>query len=166
MDTAHTTQAPTDAGHGALQCLAFRLGGQDYGIPILHVQEIRERSRLTALPHSPPYIQGVLNLRGAVVPVIDLRARFQLEPLGPGGPAAVVVVVSVKGRLAGLVVDAVSDVIQLGPDQCQAVPEFEGHAHRRFLSGLATVDGKMLILLDVERLLNPDEWDRIGGPSQ
>ncbi|MBI3898642.1 MAG: chemotaxis protein CheW [Gammaproteobacteria bacterium] len=138
-----------------VQFLTFRLDGLDYGIPIIQVQEIRGWTKVTSLPNSPRYIRGVLNLRGTIVPIIDLRLRFNLNEAAYDS-FTVIVVINVGQRLAGVVVDAVSDVISLSTEQRQTPPEFEGHANRQFVKGLAQIDEKLLVLLDVERLVNPD----------
>lgn len=137
----------------AEQFLTFRLDGLDYGIPIMQVQEIRGWTKVTPLPNSPRYIKGVLNLRGTIVPIIDLRLRFNLEET-PYDAVTVIVVVNVGGRLAGLVVDAVSDVISLAPDQRRTPPEFEGQANRQFVQGLTQVEDNLLVLIDVDKLVN------------
>jgi len=136
--------------------LAFHLAEQDYGIAITKVQEIREWSKVTPLPNSPPYIKGMLNLRGAIVPVIDLRIRFSLPPVEYDAVTAIIVV-NVGGRMAGIVVDSVSDVISAGPDRRRALPEFEGQANRQFIDGLAQFDERLMILLNVDKLVNPED---------
>lgn len=138
---------------GAEQYLTFRLDGLDYGIPIHQVQEIRGWTKVTPLPNSPRYIRGVLNLRGTIVPIIDLRLRFNLEEVEYDA-ITVIVVVNVGDRLAGIVVDSVSDVISLDPEQRRNAPEFEGQANRQFVQGLTQVDDKLLVLLDVDKLIN------------
>lgn len=154
METAAIHTAST-ATPDTEQFLTFRLDGLDYGIAIMKVQEIRGWSSVTPLPNSPRYIRGVLNLRGIVVPIIDLRLRFNLSEAAYDG-FTVIIVVNVGKRLAGIVVDAVSDVIALGAaDRCVA-PEFEGHANRQYIQGLAQVDGKLLVMLDVERLVSSE----------
>lgn len=137
------------------QFLTFRLDGLDYGIAIMKVQEIRGWSTVTPLPNSPRYIRGVLNLRGIVVPIIDLRLRFNLVEATYDG-FTVIIVVNVGKRLAGLVVDAVSDVIALDAASRCVTPEFEGHANRQYIQGLAQIDGKLLVMLDVERLVSSE----------
>lgn len=153
QDISAITGAPLSPD--AEQYLTFRLDGLDYGIPITQVQEIRGWTRVTPLPNSPGYIKGVLNLRGTIVPIIDLRLRFNLSE-GTYDACTVIVVVNVGGRLAGLVVDAVSDVISLAPEQRRNPPEFEGHANRQFIQGLTQVDEKLLVLIDVDKLVNQD----------
>lgn len=137
------------------QCLTFRLDGQEYGIPIIKVQEIKEWSEVTPLPNTPPYIRGVLNLRGTIVPVIDLRLRFNLSEVEYDS-FTVTIVVNVNGKWAGIVVDAVSDVVSITEEHRCTTPEFEGHTNRQFIEGLAQIDEKLLILLDVDRLVNPE----------
>jgi len=136
--------------------LAFRLADQDYGIAIAKVQEIREWSKVTPLPNSPPYIKGMLNLRGAIVPIIDLRLRFGL-PAMEYDALTVIIVVNVGGRMAGIVADTVSDVVSAGSDRRRAMPEFEGQANRQFIEGLAQMDEQLMILLNVDRLVLPED---------
>src|SRR3989304_7517145 len=136
------------------QFLTFRLHGQDYGITILKIQEIKGWDKVTPIPNSPAYVKGVLNLRGVIVPVIDLRLRFGLPEAERDG-FTVVIVAKLTGRLAGIVVDAVSDVVNIGAGQLCDVPAYEGQENREFIKGLAQVDGKLLVLLDVDRMVNP-----------
>jgi purine-binding chemotaxis protein CheW len=136
--------------------LAFSLAGQDYAVPITQVQEIREWSKVTPLPNSPAHVKGVLNMRGTIVPIVDMRLRFQLVEKKQDA-LTVIVVVNVGGRLAGLVVDSVSDVITIGSSELCSMSEIEGQANRPFIAGLAQVNGQLLILLDVEKLLNPED---------
>lgn len=152
-ETSPITGAPLSAE--AEQYLTFRLDGLDYGIQIHQVQEIRGWTKVTPLPNSPRYIRGVLNLRGTIVPIIDLRLRFNLEEV-PYDSITVIVVVNVGNRLAGIVVDAVSDVISLSPEQRRNAPEFEGQANRQFVQGLTQVEDKLLVLIDVDKLINHD----------
>jgi len=140
------------------QYLTFKLADQDYGIEILEVQEIKGWSQVTPLPNSPEYIKGVLNLRGTIVPVIDLRLRFHLET-AEYDSFTVIVVVNVGGRLAGLVVDSVSDVISLNNDQRCDTPEFEGQINRQFIEGLGQVGEKLFILLNAEKLVDEEVLD-------
>lgn len=150
-----TTVTGTPRAVDAEQYLTFRLDGLDYGIPIHQVQEIRGWTKVTPLPNSPRYIRGVLNLRGTIVPIIDLRLRFNLQEV-PYDAVTVIVVINVGGRLAGIVVDAVSDVINLNPEDRRSAPEFEGHANRQFVQGLTQVDDKLLVLIDVDKLVSQD----------
>ena len=137
------------------QFLTFRLDGQEYGIAILKVQEIKGWDKMTPIPNSPRYVKGVLNLRGVIVPVFDLRLRFGL-PEAARDAFTVIIVVNIGGRLAGIVVDAVSDVINVGAEQQCAAPAYEGQQNREFIKGLAQVEDKLLILLDIDRMVNPE----------
>ncbi len=141
------------AGQG--QYLTFRLATEEYGIDILSVQEIKGWSGATPLPESPHYLLGVINLRGSVVPIIDLRKRFSL-PQADFGPTTVVIVARVDlpdgERIAGFVVDAVCEVYTVGPADRRPIPEAVT-GHQEFVQSLATVEDKMIILLDIERLL-------------
>ncbi len=133
--------------------LTFRLGPEHYGIHILKVQEIRGYERPTVIANAPAFIKGVINLRGVIVPVLDLRIRFSLpDPVYDQG--TVVIVLNVAQRVVGVVVDAVSDVVPLPAASIQPPPEFASSVlDTRYITGLATVDGRLLILLDIEKLM-------------
>ena len=140
----------------AEQCLTFMLAGEEYGVDILRVQEIKGWGPVTRIPNTPSYVLGVINLRGTVVPVVDLRKRFGIESV-PFGKTTVVIVVKVHAadheRTMGLVVDAVSEVYVVPPESSRVPPDFGGSVRTEFISGLATVDDKMVILLDIDRLI-------------
>lgn len=139
------------------QYLTFELAGQYYGVEILRVQEIKGWEPPTRLPHSPDYVQGVINLRGAVVPIIDLRRRFGLA-VAEQGRTTVVIVVRVPGThgelTAGLVVDAVCEVCAISPEQLRPPPQVIESVDVRFVLGLAMVGERMLVLLDVPHLMS------------
>ncbi|TVQ70905.1 MAG: purine-binding chemotaxis protein CheW [Chromatiaceae bacterium] len=139
------------------QYLTFILAGEEYGIDILRVQEIRGWTKTTPIPNAPRYLKGVINLRGTIVPIVDLRERFGLDRL-EYGPTTVVIVVRVQGesrdRDMGIVVDAVSEVYNFDAKDRQAPPDLGGAIDDQFVQGLATVEEKMIILLDIDRLLN------------
>ena len=149
--TLHAPQAPD----GAAECrefLIFRLGEEQYGIHILKVQEIRGYERPTTIANAPPFIKGVMNLRGVIVPVLDLRVRFDLPVTYD--ESTVVIVLTVADRVVGVVVDAVSDVRPLAGGDIQPPPEFADSVFdSSYITGLATVDDRMLILLDIEKLI-------------
>ena len=138
------------------QYLSFFLGGQEYATDILRVQEIKGWDTVTRVPYSPNYILGVINLRGAIVPVVDLRVRLALES-APFDSATVVIVVRVAGargeRIVGLVVDAVSDVYSFSDENIQPPPEAVGSLDQMFVLGLAKLEDKLVIILDIERLV-------------
>ena len=144
----------------ARQYLTFLLAAAEYGVDILRVQEIKGWDTVTALPNTPEYVQGVMNLRGAIVPIIDLRQRFRMERLDPGPTTAVVVLKVIHdhgSRIMGMVVDAVSDVHNITDAELRPAPECGSTASSECVQGLATVNGQMLIILDVDQLLNTGE---------
>lgn len=141
------------------QYLTFFLNNQEYGVDILRVQEIKGWDSVTEIPNTPSYIKGVINLRGSIVPIIDLRERFSLPSI-PYGPTTVVVVLRVvrvdRSCIMGLVVDAVSDVYSINSGGTSPPPDLGGVIDVTFVKGLATVDKKMVIVLDIDRLLGGD----------
>lgn len=145
----------TDAGTSA-QYLSFLLAGEEYAVDILRVKEIRGWEGATPIPNMPPYVKGMINLRGAIVPIIDLRDRFKL-PHQAYGPTTVVIVLQVrageKERTMGIVVDAVSEVHDVKHEGLRPTPDFGGAVDTAYIRGLATVDDKMVIILDIDALL-------------
>jgi len=136
--------------------LTFALGNEEYGIDILKVQEIRGYDKVTQIVNAPGFIKGVINLRGTIVPIIDLRLKFRL---GSAEYTAftVVIILNVSNRVVGVVVDSVSDVIQLDPEEIREAPPLHGEMDTRFIRGLATLDERMVILMDIETLMSsPD----------
>lgn len=142
------------------QYLTFALAGEDYGVDILAVREIRGWAKVTRIPQSPPFILGVLNLRGAIVPIMDLRGRFGL-PEQERDALTVTIIVAVEGRHFGMVVDAVSDVLDVDSKQVREVPNFGQAVSADYLSGLVPSGERMVLLLQVERLLRSEEWQRL-----
>lgn len=134
--------------------LTFRLADEEYGVDILCVREIRSWSRITCIPQAPDYMPGILNLRGTPVPVLDLRIRFGLER-GEYDRHTVMVVVAVDERLFGLVVDAVSDVIDIDAEHIRPVPDMGAIVDTRYLVGLIEHDGRMVMLANLEALMHP-----------
>jgi purine-binding chemotaxis protein CheW len=139
-----------------LQQLTFNLAGEEYGVDILSVREIRGWSRVTRIPQTPDYLLGVLNLRGAIVPIMDLRLRFGLQRESYDDNT-VMIIVAVAERLFGIVVDAVSDVVDIDQAAIRPVPDMGAVVDTRYLKGLATHDERMLMLLDVEKLMRPED---------
>jgi purine-binding chemotaxis protein CheW len=135
--------------------LTFTLGKEEYGVDILKVQEIRGYDAVTRLPDAPDYIKGVINLRGTIVPVIDMRVKFRLE--AKVDALTVMIVLNVADRVVGMVVDSVSDVVQLTGEQIRPMPEVGTGIDRRFLTGIGALDERMLILLDIEGLMTSTE---------
>ena len=136
--------------------LTFTLGLEEYAIDILRVQEIRGYDQVTAIANSPAFIKGVINLRGAIVPIVDLRIKFNLSNV-TYDQFTVVIILNVMKRIIGVVVDSVSDVIALAHGAIKPPPEFGSTFNTEYLMGLATVEERMLILVDIERLMSSGE---------
>jgi len=151
-----TIESETKASLDTLQFLSFTLGDEEYGVDILRVQEIRSWEPVSRIPNVPAYEKGVVNLRGAIVPIIDLRQRFNLGRV-EYMPTTVVVVLQTehhgKRRIMGIVVDAVSDVIHVEKNTIQRAPDFGTKVSTEFINGLASVNNRMIMLLDVDKLL-------------
>lgn len=145
---------PTSGSGG--QYLTFTLGSEEFGIEILKVQEIRGYSAVTPIPNTPGYIRGVINLRGTIVPVVDLRSRFRM-PDGDYGKFAVIIVVSVGPRVVGLVVDAVSDVLNVAAGEIDPAPDMGSQVDMSFLTGLAKGQDRLVLLLNIERIVAQDD---------
>lgn len=135
-----------------LEVLSFKLGKEEYGIDILKVQEIRGYDSVTRIANTPDHVKGVINLRGVIVPIIDMRIRFNL-----GTPAydefTVVIILNIGKQVVGMVVDSVSDVVTLTAEQIKPPPQFNTVLNSDYLTGLGTVDERMLILVDIDRLM-------------
>lgn len=160
----HTLDAMS-TGVGDNQYLTFILADEEYGVDILRVQEIRGWDKVTPIPNVPNYVKGVVNLRGTIVPIIDLRERFDMDNLAYG-PTTVVIVVKVEGaekqRVMGIVVDAVSDVYNIAEEEIKPPPDFGGVISIDFLKGLATVGDKMVSVLNIDQLINIGVLNELG----
>ena len=151
---ASEAAASTARADKPLEFLSFTLGDEEYGIDIQKVQELRGYDAVTRIANAPEYIKGVVNLRGIIVPIIDMRIKFAL-----GTPSydqfTVVIVLNIGGRVVGMVVDSVSDVIQLTAQQIRPAPDFASTTFdTSHITGLGTLDERMLILVDIERLMS------------
>ena len=159
IEQSGTDQQDAKKLESSLQFLSFTLGQEEYGVDILRVQEIRSWEPVSRIPNVPPYEKGVVNLRGAIVPIIDLRERFQLGHR-EYTPLTVVVVLQArigdKTRIMGVVVDSVSDVVDVDKKSIQSAPNFGTKVSTEFINGLSSVNGRMVMLLDVDKLLNLD----------
>src|SRR5688500_947190 len=140
----------------AHEYLTFTLGAEEYGVDILKVQEIRGYEKPTAIANAPAFIKGVVNLRGTIVPIVDMRIKFDL-----GEPRydqfTVVIILNVAGRVVGMVVDGVSDVITLAAEQMRPAPDLSSSFDTQYITGLGTVEERMLILVDIEKLMTGAE---------
>lgn len=146
--------------HMADEFLTFRLGNEEYGIEILKVQEIRGYDAITQIANAPEFIKGVVNLRGIIVPIIDMRIKFRLGNVDYN-QFTVVIILNVAGRVMGIVVDGVSDVITLSAEQMRPAPGLGSVIDTEYIMGLGTVDERMLILIDIEKLMSSSDMGLI-----
>jgi len=154
---AMTQNAADSKSQGRLsEFLTFTLGAEEYGIDILKVQEIRSYEAVTHIANTPDFIKGVINLRGVIVPIIDMRIKFNMTKV-EYNEFTVVIILNVANRVVGMVVDGVSDVTLLSSDEIKPAPEFGSALDTQYLLGLGTVNERMLILVDIERLMASDE---------
>ena len=162
MQTTAATVSEAADDIAAREFLAFTLGKEEYGIHILKVQELRGYEEPTRIANAPDFIKGVVNLRGIIVPIIDMRIKFNL-----GTPTydqfTVVIILNINGRVVGMVVDSVSDVITLSADQVKPAPEMGTALNTDYLIGLGTVDQRMLILVDIDKLMSSAEMGLIDN---
>jgi len=135
--------------------LTFRLGAEEYAIDILQVQEIRAQETVTRIANAPAFVKGVINLRGRIVPIVDMRAKLAMSAAEGGAP--VTIILDIGGKITGVVVDAVSDVIALLPDQIRPAPQLGVELAQRLIRGLAPIDERMLIVIDIARLMTLEE---------
>lgn len=145
--------------------LTFTLGDEEYGIDILTVQEIRGYDAVTTIANMPEFIKGVINLRGIIVPIVDMRIKFNLGDV-TYDEMTVVIILNVANRVVGMVVDGVSDVISLNESQIKDAPEFGAVLDTQYLKGLGVVDERMLILIDIENLMTSKEMALVETLSE
>ena len=145
--------------------LTFRLGAEEYGIDILRVQEIRSYEEPTRIANAPQFIKGVVNLRGVIVPVVDLRIKLNCEKVEYNG-FTVVIVLNVHGRVVGAVVDSVSDVLELSQELIKPAPEMNTNVDTSYITGIASVGERMLILMDIAALMSSADMGLMDASSQ
>ncbi|WP_433637280.1 chemotaxis protein CheW [Kluyvera georgiana] len=145
--------------------LVFTLGNEEYGVEILKVQEIRGYDRVTRIANTPDFIIGVTNLRGVIVPIVDLRVKFQ-QVVGEFNENTVIIILNIGERVVGIIVDGVSDVLSLTSEQIRPAPDFSVTLSTEYLLGLGSVDERMLILVDIEKLLNSEEMALVEQVSE
>lgn len=141
--------------------LTFTLGEEEYGVDILKVQEIRGYDTVTRIPDVPDFIKGVINLRGTIVPVVDLRIKFHLGK-AEYNSFTVMIILNVAKRVVGMVVDGVSDVIALVPEQMRPAPELGTAVDTHYITGIGTLDQRMLILVDIEKLMSSTDMGLVS----
>ncbi len=163
--TTQKTAASHIAGAGeANEFLTFRLGAEEYGIEILKVQEIRGWEQPTTIANAPEFIKGVINLRGTIVPIVDMRIKFGLGD-AQYNTLTVVIILNIAKRVVGIVVDAVSDVITLDAQQIRPAPDFSASFDTQYITGLGTVDERMLILMNIEKLMTSADMALVDGDT-
>lgn len=153
-----------DEGGYAQEFLTFTLGSEEYAIDILKVQEIRGYEQPTTIANVPDFIKGVINLRGIIVPIVDLRIKFGVGK-AEYTPFTVVIILSISGRVVGIVVDGVSDVTSLRTEQIRPAPEFAATVDTRYIKGLGTLDERMLIVVDIEKLMLSSEMSLVDDAT-
>ena len=149
----------------AREYLTFTLGNEEYGMDILKVQEIRGYDAVTRIANTPDFVKGVMNLRGVIVPIIDMRIKFNL-----GCPVydqfTVVIIINVLDRVIGMVVDGVSDVVTLPPEQIRPAPQFGTGLDTQYIVGIGTCNEQMLILVDIERLMSAADMQLVESVAE
>jgi len=167
LQTAEAAVPPTPSAvlTSLREFLAFKLGAEEYGIDILRVQEIRSYEEPTRIANAPDFIKGVVNLRGVIVPIVDMRLKFNLGQANYDS-FTVVIVLNIGSRVVGMVVDAVSDVITLTPEQLRPVPEFNSAIQSDHLLAIGAIDQRMLILVDIEELMTGAEMGLVEQTLQ
>lgn len=158
-------EASVDANTGiANEFLTFTLGKEEYGIDILKVQEIRGYDAVTSIANTPEFIKGIINLRGIIVPIVDMRIKFKLGS-AEYDQFTVVIILNIAKRVVGMVVDGVSDVITLPSAQIKPAPEFGAAMDTQYIVGLGTLDERMIILVDIERLMTSSDMELVENAA-
>ena len=158
-----TNEGATAAVPGR-ELLTFTLGSEEYGIDILKVQEIRGYDAVTTIANSPAFIKGVINLRGIIVPIVDMRIKFNLGKVDYN-QFTVVIILNLANRVMGIVVDGVSDVITLTAEQLKPAPEFGTSLDTQYITGLGTVDDRMIIVIDIEKLMSSRDMELVEAAA-
>lgn len=150
METSIETNTVSEE---VLQFVTFTLGNEEYAVDILNVQEINRITDITQIPNSPPYVEGVINLRGKVIPVINLRKKFNLEDK-PTNDTSRIIIMDISGTTKGLIVDSVSEVLRIASGSVEAAPPMSTEIQSHFIKGIAKLDTRLIILIDLNKLLN------------
>ena len=144
-----------------LQLVSFKIGNEEFGVDILKVQEINRMVEITKVPQAPSYVEGVINLRGKVIPIVDLRKRFNLE-LKEADKNTRIVVVDIEGSIIGMVVDSVSEVLRLPSDTLEPAPEIVTGVNSEYIKGVAKLEDRLLIFLDLSKAIDVNEMSAMG----
>jgi purine-binding chemotaxis protein CheW len=148
-----------------LQLVTFKLAGQKYAVDILKVQEIDNMKEITTIPNSPPFLEGAINLRGKVIPVLNLGKKFGFENTDINGLAKIVIM-DIRGVIMGILVDSVSDVLRISKDLMEPPPPVSSITATKFIAGIANLDEGLVILLDLDKLLDDEEHKTVFGAAQ
>jgi len=146
----------SEVGSGELQLVSFKIGSEEFGVDILKVQEINRMVEITRVPQAPHYVEGVINLRGKVIPIVDLRKRFSLE-LKEHDKNTRIVVVDIGGNIMGMIVDSVSEVLRLPSNTIEPPPEIVTGINSEYIKGVAKLDDRLLIFLDLSKVIDMEE---------
>ncbi len=147
-----------------IQLVGFEIGQESFGVDILMVQEIIRSARITKVPNSPRFVEGVINLRGGIIPVIDLRKRLNLFQDHAEGDKNWILILDIKGRVTGFIVDSVSNVLKIEPDSIEKAPEIVvSGLENQYIGGVCNLDDKLLIILDFNQILHLDEFRKLKG---
>lgn len=163
-ELAQKTQGKSGVGGNVLQLVSFKVGNEEFGLEILKVQEIIRLRELTRVPNMPDFVDGVINLRGKVIPVIGLRRRMGI-PAGEADKRTRIVVAEVSGRVLGFVVDEVSEVLRISADTVEAAPKL-GQVEREYVQGIGKIDDRLLILIDLNPLISDAEHGEIAAAEE
>ena len=157
-----TELAENEVSSNIVQLVTFHLDDETYGIDVMQVQEVLRVTEIAPVPGAPPYVLGIFNLRGNVVTVIDTRGRFSLPPAEITDDTRIVIIES-EQQVVGILVDGVAEVVELDTGTIDATPNVGNEESSRYIQGVATLDGKLLIVLDLNKLLTEDEWNQVSG---
>ncbi|MCW8905426.1 chemotaxis protein CheW [Sedimenticola sp.] len=156
-----TRVAEGSANESVYQLVTFRLEDETYGINVMHVQEVLRVTEIAPVPGAPPYVLGIINLRGNVVTVIDTRSRFGLPP-GDIDEASRIVIIESEMQVVGILVDSVAEVVELRGSEIDSAPNVGNEDSSKFIQGVATRENDLLIVVDLNKLLSEEEWDQVG----
>jgi len=161
VETALRAQASAETGTDEIQLVSFNIGSEEFGVDILKVQEINRMVEITKVPQAPNYVEGVINLRGKVIPIVNLRKRFNLE-LKEQDKNTRIVVVDIGGNIMGMVVDAVSEVLRISASTIEPPPEIVTGINSEYIKGVAKLEDRLLIFLDLSKVIDANEMEGIG----
>ena len=159
-DDRTSSNASSDRNDEVLQWVTYKLGEETYGINVMQVQEVLRHTEIAPVPGAPDYVLGIINLRGNVVTVIDTRARFGLEPTDLTDSTRIVIIES-EEQVLGILVDSVAEVVYLRSSEIDSAPNVGTEESAKFIQGVSTRDGQLLILVDLNKLLSDEEWDEL-----